>query len=67
MAVNSNARQRIPDLFVVIMGVDEKIDVGRACCPIDFKAMKELKARKAELRRAAEIALSWNHNKGNTK
>lgn len=66
MAVNSNARQRIPELFKVIMEVDEKIDEAKSCCPLDFKTLKELKTRKAELRKAAEVALSWNHNKGNT-
>jgi hypothetical protein len=64
VAVNSNARQRIPELFLAIMDVDESIEKIRANLVIEFAKIRELKKRKEELKRAAEAALSWNQNKG---
>lgn len=72
MAVDSNSKQRIPELFLEIMRVDDELQQMLAYravsgAPYSFEDYSRLKKRKAELRKAAEIALAWNHNKGNTK
>lgn len=70
MAVDSNSKQRIPELFLEIMKVDDEIS-GLVHETVvywkDVQRVNKLRERKAELRQAAEIALQWNHNKGNLK
>lgn len=64
MPAYTNATQNIPELFKIIMEVDQKIEAIRSNLVIEFEQIRELKKRKAELRKAAEAALSWNVNKG---
>jgi hypothetical protein len=69
VAVDSNSRQRIPELFQEIMRVDDALEKmlgyrAVAGALYSFEDYVRLKNRKAELRKAAEIALQWNHNKG---
>lgn len=63
----TNARQSIPPLFQEIMvnhaAQDQLLDL-RFCTFADAKRMRSLKVQMDDLRRAAEIALSWNHSKG---
>ena len=72
MALDSNSKQRIPDLFREIMRVDDEILNVLHQQPEIFTSGElrvrylELKSRKDALRKAAEIALAWNHNKGNS-
>lgn len=69
MALDSNSKQRIPELFQEIMRVDDEIDAtissGLSSQDKWIKVL-QLKKRKRELRKAAEVALQWNHNKGNS-
>jgi hypothetical protein len=73
VAVDSNSRQRIPELFMEIMRIDDELEKALAYRSIagngglSFEYYSKLVKRKAELRKAAEIALQWNHNKGSTK
>jgi len=65
MAVFSNGKQNIPLLFEEIMRVDEELTAMLSGPAIPFDAHK-LIARKRELMSAAEKALHWNTDKGNT-
>jgi hypothetical protein len=62
----TNAPQRIPPLFKEIIDTHAQI----AACDLStlegWRQRKALRGRMADLRRAAEEALRWNHNKGNT-
>jgi len=72
VALDSNSKQRIPALFQEIMKIDDELETvtgyrSHAGLPVRFEKYAALKKRKTELRKAAEAALKWNHNKGNTE
>lgn len=62
----TNAMQRIPPLFKEIVATHAKIDACDLSTLDGWRQRKALRGRMADLRRAAEQALAWNHNKGNT-
>jgi hypothetical protein len=66
VAVDSNAKQRIPPLFVEIMKTQDALRALKQGNPIPFQPTKDLIHEMQRFRKAAEIALSWNHNKGST-
>lgn len=71
MAVDSNAKQSIPTLFVEIMTVQEEMNnllwamAKDGITHAKARQFRELKTRNQELIRAAEKALRWNTDKGN--
>lgn len=65
MALNSNARQNIPALFIEIMNVHEQLGAILAQPVIPFGSWR-LVRRNQDLKRAAEKSLHWNVDKGNT-
>lgn len=72
MPAYTNATQNIPGLFKAIMenhreqeGILNNLAAG-TCTTAEWLRLKELRYEMQDFRRAAEKALSWNHNKGNT-
>jgi hypothetical protein len=61
----TNAKPNVPELFKEIMRVDAQLEAELVKSAIPFEAYK-LVARKRELMAAAEKALHWNVDKGNT-
>lgn len=71
MAAYTNATQNIPALFEEIMTVNREQEEirtkdGVVLTVTNWCRMKELRHRMSDLRRAAEKALHWNVDKGNT-
>ncbi len=67
MALDSTGQQRIPELFQEIMRIDDQLAAAFSdeTGTIPFETYRLIE-RKRELMRAAEAALAWNTNKGNT-
>lgn len=65
MALDSNAKQNIPQAFLWIMENDTKQDELRAQPVVPFAPMAELIEDRRNLRKAAEEILHWNKDKGN--
>jgi hypothetical protein len=76
MAVNSNAKQRIPELFMEIMrhaNTEPPVPAPVPDVPLAFADWRKWKnkhdvwkQRQKQLITAAEKALSWNVDKGDT-
>lgn len=66
MGLFSNGRQNIPPLFLEIMIVQKELANLTRQNVIEMDAYLDLSKRMEDLRRAAEKALRWNTDKGNT-
>lgn len=64
--VNSNSQQRIPPLFQEIIRNDNQRAALKALPLVNLAFYKGLKDERGIYTKAAELALAWNHNKGNT-
>lgn len=73
MALDSNAKQSIPALFVEIIKNDARRDALKASVlagtgtmtQMEWRELQSLREEKARLRQGAEKALQWNKDKGN--
>ena len=59
-------KQHIPALFKEIIRAHDLHDALKREAIIPFQTYKDLHKSIRELRKAAELALQWNFNKGNT-
>jgi hypothetical protein len=60
------SKPNVPNLFKVIMENDRQRAALKAASVIPFEAYRSLSSERTEFRRAAEKALQWNVDKGNT-
>jgi hypothetical protein len=64
--MDTNAAQRIPPLFLEVIRNDAERAAMTQQTVVPFEKAGELVREKRMYRKAAEIALAWNTNKGST-